>query len=53
MKILAILVLGISFLFATVDINNASQKELTTLHNIGKAKAEAIVFLERAIVLKV
>lgn len=29
--------------FASVDINTASAKELTTLKGIGKAKAEAIL----------
>ena len=31
------------FVFASVDINNASVKELTTLKGIGKKKAEAII----------
>ena len=43
MKIIAILLLGISVLFGAVDINNASMKELSSLHGIGKSKAEAIV----------
>jgi competence protein ComEA len=43
MKVLAILILGISFLFGSVDINSASAKELRSLHGIGKSKAEAIV----------
>ena len=43
MKVLVILVLGMSFLFGSVDINNASAKELISLHGIGKSKAEAIV----------
>lgn len=43
MKILATLSLGVSLLFATVDINNASKKELITLKGIGSKKAEAIL----------
>jgi competence protein ComEA len=43
MKVLVMLVLGISFLFGSVDINNASVKELSSLKGIGKSKAEAIV----------
>lgn len=43
MKIVVMLVLGISFLFGIVDINSASVKELNSLHGIGKYKAEAIV----------
>jgi len=43
MKVLVMLVLGISFLFGAIDINSASVKELSSLHGIGKTKAEAIV----------
>ena len=43
MKILVVLCLVVSFLFGTVDINNASQKELKTLKGIGKVKANSIV----------
>jgi len=43
MKVLVMLVLGMSFLFGAVDINSASVKELSSLHGIGKMKAEAIV----------
>ncbi len=43
MKILAILVLGMSLLFGAVDINNANTKDLSTLKGIGPKKAEAIV----------
>ena len=37
------MILAIGFLFASVDINTADTKELTTLKGIGKTKAEAIV----------
>ena len=43
MKLLVILMLSIMSLFATVDINSASIKELTTIKGIGVKKAEAIV----------
>ena len=43
MKVLAILVLGFSFMFAAVDINNASVKELSSLKGVGAKKAQAIV----------
>ncbi len=43
MKILTILVLGISFLFASIDMNNASIKELSSLNGIGAKKAAAII----------
>lgn len=35
--------LGMTVLFATVDINNASKKELISLKGIGSKKADAIV----------
>jgi len=47
MKVLVMLVLGMSFLFGTVDINSASVKELSSLHGIGKTKAEAIVLYRK------
>lgn len=48
MKILTIvLVLGMSFLFGAVDINNASVKLLSGLHGIGKTKAEAIILYRK------
>jgi competence protein ComEA len=43
MKIFTLLAISISFLFAAVDINNASIKELSTLKGVGPSKAEAIV----------
>ena len=41
-KLLTIILLS-TLVFASVDINTASVKELTTLKGIGKKKAEAIV----------
>ncbi len=43
MKILAILVLGMSLLFGAVDINNASKSELMSLKGVGSKKADAII----------
>ncbi|MEA3370085.1 MAG: helix-hairpin-helix domain-containing protein [Campylobacterota bacterium] len=43
MKILAIMVLGVSLLFGVVDINSASKSELMSLNGIGEKKAEAIL----------
>jgi len=43
MKKLFLSVLLAGFAFASVDINSASVKELTSLKGIGKKKAEAIV----------
>lgn len=43
MKLLATLTLVTSLLFGTVDINNASKTELTTLNGVGAKKAEAIL----------
>ena len=42
-KFLTIILLISTFAIASVDINTASVKELTTLKGIGKKKAEAIV----------
>ncbi len=43
MKILAMIVLGVTLLLGAVDINNASAKELSSLKGIGAKKAKAIV----------
>jgi len=43
MKILGLLLIVFSLIFGSVDINNASVKELSSLHGIGAKKAEAIV----------
>ena len=43
MKILLIIILGISLLFGAIDINNASKKELMSLNGIGDKKANAII----------
>ncbi len=42
-KRLIILTTLATLVFASVDINNASLKQLTTLKGIGKKKAEAII----------
>jgi competence protein ComEA len=43
MKVLASLLLVVSFLLGAVDINNADKKELMTLKGVGEKKAEAIL----------
>jgi len=43
MKILAMVILAFSMLFAAVDINTASKDELITLNGIGASKAEMII----------
>ena len=43
MKIFVLLALSLSMMLSSVDINNATVKELTTLRGIGKLKAQAIV----------
>jgi len=43
MKILVIILLSLSLLFSSVDINTASKKELITLKGIGTSKADAII----------
>ena len=42
-KIMLSLIALVSITFGSVDINNASVEELTTLKGIGKQKAKAIV----------
>jgi len=43
MKILLSLVFLVSFMFASIDINKADVKELSTLKGIGVSKAKLIV----------
>jgi competence protein ComEA len=43
MKVLSIVVLISTFLFSSVDINNATQEEFSTLKGVGTKKAESIV----------
>ncbi len=43
MKILAIIVLGVSLLFGSVDINSASKSELMSLNGVGEKKADSII----------
>jgi len=43
MKVFVAMVLGVSFLVASVDINSASVDELSSLKGVGHSKAEAIV----------
>lgn len=48
MRILFLFLLFVSFMFASVDINKANQKELTALHGVGVKKAEKIVAFRKA-----
>ena len=41
--VLATAVLSATFLFAAVDINNASKEELMTLKGLGEKKADAVL----------
>lgn len=43
MKVLFGLLLGFSFLFSAVDINNAGKSQLIQLKGIGSKKAESII----------
>lgn len=43
MKILAMLVLGMSLLFGAIDINSADKTELMSMKGVGASKADAIV----------
>lgn len=43
MKILAMLVIGFSLMFGSVDINNANKSELMSLKGVGAKKADTIL----------
>ena len=43
MKFFTMMVLGLSLVFAAVDINTANQEKLSTLNGIGSKKADAII----------
>jgi len=43
MKLFVILFIVVSFLWSSVDINNASIKELSSLKGIGQVKSKAII----------
>jgi competence protein ComEA len=43
MKILMMILLGVSLAFTAVDINTATKKELITLHGIASKKADTIL----------
>jgi competence protein ComEA len=43
MKILVLFLLFVSFMFASVDINNAGEKELLGLNGVGAKKAKVII----------
>jgi competence protein ComEA len=43
MKFLVLIAMMVTFVSASIDINSASVKELTTIKGIGSKKAQAIV----------
>ncbi|MDB2562235.1 helix-hairpin-helix domain-containing protein [Sulfurimonas sp.] len=43
MKILTMILLGVTLVFGAIDINTAGKKDLTSLSGIGVKKAEAIL----------
>lgn len=43
MKIVVLFLMVVSFLFSGVDINNATQKEFSTLSGVGTKKADEII----------
>lgn len=43
MKILTMILLGVTLAFGAVDINTADKKELMTLNGVGSKKADAII----------
>ena len=43
MKVLAMLVIGMTLVFGAVDINTAGKKELMNLKGVGAKKADAIL----------
>jgi competence protein ComEA len=43
MKILAVILLGVTLLFGAVDINKASKSELMSLKGVGSKRADAII----------
>jgi len=47
-KIIALLMLMVSFVFAVVNINKANSAQLQTLNGIGPSKAEEIMKYRRA-----
>ena len=47
MKILTIMILGVSLLFGAVDINSANKSQLMSLKGIGEKKADAIILYRK------
>ena len=53
MKILTMMILGVSLLFGAVDINTATKSELMSLDGVGEKKADAIIKHRKGNCLKV
>ena len=49
MKLLTLSLLTVTFLFSSVDINNATIKEFTTLKGVGAKKANAIMEYRKSV----
>jgi len=47
MRLLVVLLLVVSFLWSSVDINNADVKELSSLKGIGEVKAKSIIVFRK------
>lgn len=47
MKILVMMVIGISLLFGAVDINTANKDQLMSLNGVGGKKADAILMYRK------
>ncbi|WP_304542844.1 ComEA family DNA-binding protein [Sulfurimonas microaerophilic] len=48
MKVLLSLLIGFSFLFSSVDINNADKSQLMQLKGVGAKKADSIITYREA-----
>jgi len=48
MRYLVLVLMAVSFVFGSVDINSANEQELSTLKGIGNKKAEAIIAYRKA-----
>ncbi len=47
-KILILLLIGVSFMFATLNLNTATKDELMSIKGIGEKKAEQIITFRKS-----
>lgn len=47
-KILVLLLIGVSFMFAALNLNTATKDELMTIKGIGEKKAEQIITFRKS-----